>query len=219
MPAETVRKTERGRLSWVAALGLALLVGGSYLYLRDSDVVADAQPSAPTTSSTARPHAPQATEGEVLSRLERPAYRPGVPRELAIRSLGVDADVIPIAAEGSTLVPPGDPQVLGWWSAGARAGDPGSTLITGHTVHTGGGALDDLEQVEPGDEITVRTDKGVIRYVAKRVKVFAKGTLAKDADRLFSQSSPQRLVIITCEDWNGVQYLSNVVVTARPERF
>ena len=51
------------------------------------------------------------------------------------------------------------------------------------------------------------------------MKVFSKGTLAKDADRVFSQSSPQRLVIITCEDWDGVQYLSNVVVTARPERF
>jgi LPXTG-site transpeptidase (sortase) family protein len=213
-----VRKTERGRLSWVAAFGLALLVGGSYLYLRDSDVVAGAEPSAPTTSPTARPHAPKSTEGEVISRLERPDARPGVPREVTINALGVDDDVIPIAAEGSTLVPPSDPQVLGWWSAGARAGDPGSTLITGHTVHTGGGALDDLEQVEPGDEITVRTGKGVIRYEATRVKVFSKGTLAEDADRVFSQSSPQRLVLITCEDWNGYQYLSNVVVTARPQR-
>jgi LPXTG-site transpeptidase (sortase) family protein len=212
-------KTERGRLSWVAALGLALLVGGSYLYLHDSSVVAEAGPTAPATSTTPRPQLPESTEGAVLSRLERPDYRPGVPHELVIDSLGIDADVVPIAAAGDTLVPPSDPQVLGWWSAGARAGDPGSTLITGHTVHTGGGALDDLEQVQPGDEITVRTGKGVIRYTAKRVKIFSKGTLAQDAERLFSQSSPQRLVIVTCEDWNGVQYLSNVVVTARPTRF
>ena len=117
MPAETVRKTERGRLSWVAALGLALLVGGSYLYLRDSDVVADARPSAPTTSPDGATPAPRATEGEVLSRLERPDYRPGVPRELEIGSLGVDADVIPIAAQGDTLVPPAIPRS---WGGGRR---------------------------------------------------------------------------------------------------
>ena len=33
---------------------------------------------------------------------------------------------------------------------------------------------------------------------------------------MFSQDVPGRLVLITCEDWDGSRYLSNVVVTATP---
>ena len=43
-----------------------------------------------------------------------------------------------------------------------------------------------------------------------------KGRANNVATRLFSQRVPGRLVLITCEDWNGVEYLSNVVVTATP---
>jgi hypothetical protein len=50
----------------------------------------------------------------------------------------------------------------------------------------------------------------------RRVAVYAKGSLARQAERLFSQDVPGRLVLITCEDWDGSRYLSNVVVTATP---
>jgi hypothetical protein len=33
---------------------------------------------------------------------------------------------------------------------------------------------------------------------------------------VFSQDVPGRLVLITCEDWNGSVYLSNTVVLADP---
>jgi hypothetical protein len=48
------------------------------------------------------------------------------------------------------------------------------------------------------------------------VTVYRKTTLARDAERVFGQSGPGRLVLITCEDWNGSTYLSNVVVLADP---
>jgi LPXTG-site transpeptidase (sortase) family protein len=134
-----------------------------------------------------------------------------------IPRLDVDAAVRPVKAPGGTLVPPGDPQQLGWWAAGARPGDrTGSALVTGHTVHAGGGALDNLETLRRGDRVTVRTDRGRIRYAVRSVAVYAKGALAKQAERLFSQEVPGRLVLITCEDWDGSRYLSNVVVTASP---
>jgi hypothetical protein len=48
------------------------------------------------------------------------------------------------------------------------------------------------------------------------VRVYGKGRIATDARRLFSQRVAGRLVLLTCADWNGAQYLSNVVVTATP---
>jgi hypothetical protein len=43
-----------------------------------------------------------------------------------------------------------------------------------------------------------------------------KRALAIHAEEVFDQSVPGRLVLITCEDWNGKIYLSNVVVIAVP---
>ena len=88
--------------------------------------------------------------------------------------------------------------------------------MTGHTVHDGGGALDDLEQLTAGDKVTVTVASGPIRYVVSSVRTFSKGSLADHAQRLFSQEVRGRLVLVTCEDWNGSTYLSNVVVVATP---
>jgi hypothetical protein len=33
---------------------------------------------------------------------------------------------------------------------------------------------------------------------------------------VFGRTGPPRLVLITCEDWDGTEYRSNVVVTAEP---
>ena len=140
-----------------------------------------------------------------------------VPRHLVIPSLGVDAPVVPIGVEDGVLIPPDDPQTLGWWSDGALPGAVrGGALVAGHTVHTGGGQLDDLEQVRRGDQVRVRTDKGVVGYRVTQVRIYRKATLARDAREVFSQTGPGRLVLVTCEDWDGSRYLSNVVVLADP---
>ena len=142
--------------------------------------------------------------------------RPGTPQQLRIPRLDVSAEVLPILARGETLVPPADPTELGWWADGARPGDEGRALIAGHTVHTGGGALDDLETLERGDAVVVEDAKGRTRWVVESVDVLGKGQLTRDAQRLFRQEGPARLVLLTCEDWDGSAYLSNVVVVARP---
>jgi len=54
----------------------------------------------------------------------------------------------------------------------------------------------------------------VLGYTVSGVTTYRKASLAKDAERVFSQTVPGRLVLITCEDWNGSIYLSNVVVFA-----
>lgn len=142
--------------------------------------------------------------------------RPGTPRQVRIPELGVSAEVLPILTRGDTLVPPADPTELGWWADGARPGDPGRALVAGHTVHTGGGALDDLETLDRGDAVVTSDRSGSTRWVVESVEVLGKGELARDAQRLFRQDGPARLVLLTCEDWDGSAYLSNVVVVARP---
>jgi LPXTG-site transpeptidase (sortase) family protein len=147
-----------------------------------------------------------------------PARRlPGDPLRLTIPAIDVDAPVVPILAPGGVLTPPSDPLVLGWWADGARPGEfRGSALVTGHTIHTGGGALDDLDQLDDGDTIRVHLPRKETSYAVQDVEVLTKGELAEEAELLFSQAVPGRLVVVTCEDWNGSEYLSNVVVTATP---
>lgn len=192
----------------LAAAGTILAAAGAFAWWSQSDPAALPEPSAGTTAA---PEVGTTAEPEVAPQ------EPGAPRLVRIPELGVRAHVMPVKAPGRTLIPPQDPSRLGWWADGAKPGAAeGSALIAGHTVHTGGGALDDLEELRAGDEVVVRTDRGTLRYAVDRVRIYSKGRIADDATQLFSQDVPGRLVLITCEDWDGSRYLSNVVVTATP---
>jgi LPXTG-site transpeptidase (sortase) family protein len=139
------------------------------------------------------------------------------PLRLAAPSLALSAPVTPIELEGTALVPPSDPQVLGWWSDGSLPGAArGTAVITGHTVHTGGGSFDHLKELRPGDPISVKTTRGVLAYRVTTVRNYSKAQLTDHAKSVFSRTVPGRLALITCTDWNGVAYESNTVVFATP---
>lgn len=141
----------------------------------------------------------------------------GPPLEVRIPRLGVDSEVVPISGQSGTLLPPDDPQVLGWWQEGKPVGAQyGTSVVTGHAVHTGGGALDQLGELVAGDSLRVRTDAGWIRYVVQRTRIYSKGALAEDAESIFRLGGPGRLVLISCDDWNGEIFESNAVVYATP---
>lgn len=127
------------------------------------------------------------------------------------------APVLAIDAVHAALTPPSDASKVGWWSGGAQPGSKrGSAVITGHTVHNGGGAFDNLGKLVPGSVVRVSTARGQLAYRVATVATYRKATLAKRAAQLFDQSVRGRLVLVTCEDWNGEVYLSNVVVVALP---
>jgi hypothetical protein len=203
-------------------LGLALLLTGSALL---ADEAGSGGPANPVPNRAPEPFVVEpAVRLEAAGPTRQPratAPRPhpgrGVPLSLRLPRLGVTAPVLPIEARRRVLRPPDDPTTLGWWRDGARPGDPaGAALVAGHTVSTGGGALDDLERTRRGDLLHVRTTRGRIRYRVVGVSVHRKATLARHAARIFSQEGPGRLVLLTCEDWDGRRYLSNVVVVAQP---
>ena len=76
--------------------------------------------------------------------------------------------------------------------------------------------MDTLAQLRAGDSVKVATAKGTLNYAVVSVTTYRKRALAKQAAQIFDQSVPGRLVLVTCEDWNGTTYLSNAVVIAKP---
>ncbi|MET9276153.1 sortase [Kribbella sp. NPDC003557] len=212
---------------------------GGYLQFRPKDDEQRPQAGAGSTSATSAPGtsssrtatAPSQSTGSSQTPSKTPQQsapppevrstarpQPGDPIRVSVPRLGVSARVLSIRARGGTLVPPSNPLLVGWWSDGARPGAAkGSAIITGHTVHTGGGAFDDLDRLTAGDTVSVTTRRGALSYVVTTVTVYRKRALAKAASRVFDQSVPGRLVLVTCEDWDGTSYLSNAVVVAVPK--
>ena len=176
------------------------------------DVTAQQEPLASSTRSSVSSSVPSsakpAAESPETATREAP---PTVPTRLRLGS--IDAPVVPLEMTGSALTPPDDPQVLGWWGkrAGARHG---TTLLTGHTVHDGGGTFDDLEKTPVG----VRAHLDRHSYEVRSVRVISKDELARRAPALFAQTGRPKLVLVTCEDYDRStgHYASNVVVTLDP---
>ncbi|MBU2075734.1 MAG: class F sortase [Actinobacteria bacterium] len=142
---------------------------------------------------------------------------PADPVLLLVPSVDIEAPVVPVAlSEDRVLDPPQDVVDVGWWDRSAQPGsETGSTVIAGHSVHTGGGALDPLRGVRRGAVVDVRTAEGTMRYLVQRKKVYDKDELAVNAVSIFGQESGRgRLVLVSCTDWDGSGYASNVVVYA-----
>jgi LPXTG-site transpeptidase (sortase) family protein len=141
----------------------------------------------------------------------------GVPQFLSVPLLQVNSPVTPISGNSGELLPPSNPQVIGWWEQGPKPGSSqGTAVLTGHTVHYGGGAFDHLSFLHVGDHFSIQTDHGTIRYVIVHLHKYETGALARDSSSLFQLSGPPRVLLVTCSGWNGHIYLENTVVTGVP---
>ncbi|MEO5652572.1 MAG: class F sortase [Marmoricola sp.] len=152
-----------------------------------------------------------------------PGYRamgaPAPPVRLVVPSLKVKAPILPISVTPDlSLDPPRNPRDVGWWQRSAKPGSTtGQTVLTGHTVHTGGGALDNLGDLRRGQIVKVVTPKGTMVYRTTKIVVYTKEELAKHSVEIFGQERPgARLVLITCSGWTGSYYKQNIVVYAAP---
>ncbi|MGO4255884.1 class F sortase [Marmoricola sp. RAF53] len=142
---------------------------------------------------------------------------PSVPELLIVPSIALRAPILPIEVDpDGVLTPPADVRDVGWWKRSAKPGaKSGQTLITGHTVHTGGGVMNRLGELHPGSLVRIQTPGGIVDYRTTKVFVYTKAELAKHAEELFSQKRPDyRLVLITCTGWTGTDYTSNIIVFA-----
>ena len=216
---ERTAARRRRTAPWVAllaAVGVVLVVTG--IGVATNDDPAEPGRAAPTSAPSPEPAtvAPR-TRGTPSAPAPAPDSAAGVPTRVAVRRLAIDVPVLPIAPEGGVLYPPDNPRELGWFKYGARPGAVrGSAVITGHTVHTGGGALDELDDLRAGDTVRVTTTNGTIIYRVSDVSIVSKTQFARTAEKIFSSTVPGRLVLITCTDWDGQDYLSNTLVYATP---
>jgi LPXTG-site transpeptidase (sortase) family protein len=165
-----------------------------------------------------------------IPRVVTPAVGPtlgsvGKPVRLVIPSLDVDAPVVPIElGRDRVLRPPPDPSKVGWWQRSAQPGaTKGQSLITGHSVRLGDGAMDTLGDVKRGATVQVmgakdnKNGRKVASYLVQKVFVYSREQVADHADDLFSQDRhSRRLVLVTCTDWDGKVYQSNIIVYAQP---
>lgn len=211
---------DRGRSRLATALLFAaaplLVLGGLWATTTGSADVREARPGATAVDRAAPSVRVPSPVGRTTSAAASSSA--GIrPDTVVVPTLDVRADVTPIVTEGGALTPPSDPRDVGWWSGGSRPGaGRGAAVVTGHTVHTGGGAFDDLEELAAGDRVLVLSGGTTVAYDVATVEVLSRAELARESADVFARSGPGRLVLITCEDWDGTAYRSNVVVTARP---
>ena len=146
-----------------------------------------------------------------------PLAVPTKPVRLIVPEIGLKAPIVPIeiAADG-VLTPPSDVHEVGWWQRSAKPGaTSGQTLVTGHTVHTGGGVMNKLGDLRPGAIIRIQTPRGTVDYSATKVFVYTRAQVARHAQELFGQDREHgRLVLVTCTGWTGHDYTSNIIVFA-----
>jgi len=161
--AETSRA--RRTTSWLLTGAAIALVAGGVVAWRDQE---------PVPAGASQQGAP-AGEGASVAQTALPSPRrlerePGSPRRLRVPDLGIDAPVVPVGTRRDTLIPPTDPQQIGWWGEGAEpAASSGRALLAGHTATSGGGAPDDPEELGRGARAALCGDAGrVAHWVARR---------------------------------------------------
>lgn len=178
---------------------------------------AAADQAAAMPSATGSPSASASVSGSVAPAPLPVAAPGGIAMSIVVPRLNVDSSVIPISGQSGSLLPPSNPRVIGWWREGPKIGsEAGTVLLTGHTMHLGGGAFDDLGQMSPGDTFVVTSAGVSYTYAVTAVTAYTKGDLAKVARTLFRLDGPPEVLLITCSNWTGTQYLDNVVVTGVP---
>jgi Sortase domain len=144
------------------------------------------------------------------------------PVGLSMPDRHVTAPVVPVDVDPDGAVGvPDPPTTVGWWSSGARPGDPsGTVVIVGHidSRTSGLGALAVLPALESGEPIDVRDSDGhTARYRVVARRQYHKVDLPLE---VFAQEGPARLVLITCGgqfDRKRRSYEDNVVVYALPD--
>jgi LPXTG-site transpeptidase (sortase) family protein len=178
-----------------------------------SAVTASQDPGAITASPEATGPLPKPSASQAESIQGASTYTVRIPQ------IGVDAPIVPIRSNADRVLnPPQDPSVVGWWSQGAAPGEPrGSAVLVGHTVRNrDGGVFDDMGDLSRGDAIEVEGSESTLTYRVKSINVLSKEEVARNAEEIFAQTGPGRLVIITCEDWDGNAWRSNIVTIAAP---
>jgi len=160
--------------------------------------------------------------GEHTHTIAVATHTPDDPVRITIASLGINAPVLPavIDLKQGVLAVPADIHETGWWADGATPHSPsGSIVIAGHvdSATAGAGAFFPLKQAKAGEIVTVTSADGRTKsYRVVSVNHMLKANLPTE---IWSQQTPNRLVVVTCGgpfDPVTKHYRDNIVLTAVP---
>lgn len=142
----------------------------------------------------------------------------GTPTRVRLPTIEVDAPVIELdlRADGTIEVPP-DGDAAGWYRAGARAGEPGPTVIGAHADWAGRvGVFFELGAVSVGDVVSVEDDAGTVTsYRVERLEQHPKDDFPTLA--VYGATAEDTLRLVTCAgefDRDARSYRDNLVVFA-----
>lgn len=144
------------------------------------------------------------------------------PRPVGMQIATIDVSGFPIRPvgledDGQMEIP--DETEIGWYQYGATPGRSGATVLAAHVSWNGAvGPFARLGSVEPGTPISVTLDDGTTRHyeVVERAMY---GKLELPRERIWRNSGPEELVLITCGgDFNPDlrRFRENIVVYAVP---
>lgn len=174
-------------------------------------------PPPPTSTYTLTPQ-PSPTPTATVT--PSPTPRPGLPVQLEIPAIGVDAFIEHVGlTEDLAMDVPSKVENVAWYELGYRPGERGNAVIAGHldTARGTPAVFWALESLEPGDEIFVRGLDGVKR---RFVVDFHTRYPYDEApvQEIFGPADEPQLVLITCKgEWDRINrnYSHRVVVFAK----
>ncbi len=137
------------------------------------------------------------------------------PGRLIVRSIGVNAQVLPVGVTDGAMGVTNESYDVGWYKLGPAPGDPGDAVIDGHLdwYDTSRAVFYNLKNLQVGDDIEVQRLDGISHHF----KVTNVHSVAYNATvpGLFDNTGPSRLSLITCGgqwDFKKLQYLQRVIV-------
>ena len=143
------------------------------------------------------------------------------PARIEIIAIGVDAPVVSLDLRGSEPEVPTNFDDAGWYQQTRRPGEIGPAVIAGHIDSRAGPAVfARLNQLQPGDEITVYDSDGDNRtFVVSAENQYSKDGLPPEVFS-FDKPTPE-LRLITCGgvfDRSSGHYRDNFVIYAVAKR-
>lgn len=140
--------------------------------------------------ATAPPAAPPTTPAQAPRRVGRPTH-------LLVPAIHVDEDLYGVGLKDDGAMETPDFGDAGWYDRGPRPGARGPAVIVAH-VHgpAGDDVFAELDELRPGDRVTVRRTDGVSTFVVDSVERAKKESLPYQ--RIWADTDRAVLRLITC---------------------
>jgi hypothetical protein len=139
------------------------------------------------------------------------------PATVLVPAIGVEAELVPLGLQPDGAMELPDFGTAGWYELGPMPGEDGPAVIAAHLDdQQGPDVFYELEQLVPGDEVTVtRADGSTVSFVVEDMEFTLKEALP--VERIWGPTDGPTLRLITCGgtfDRRTGHYRSNLIVYA-----